>query len=549
MKKHKILAVMLCLVILSGSMTVCGKTVDVDETKTQLYVAITEGGAGQAWFTDLKNAFEAEYAEESFEEGKTGVEVFPQWGKEEYQNNQVLADLQSGSKDNQVYMITNNDYNTFVANNLWLDITDIVKNKAQESETMTIEEKLFDGYKTFYSNEYQKTTNPAYGNYYALPATETLLGINYDMDLFDERNYYFYENGFKGSGTKASGPDGIPGTLDDGLPSTYAELKQLIEEIEIDGYVPFTWTSLSGYLEEFVASVMIAEAGEEFKVNYSFAGEITREDGTKVQITEKNGYELINMKGRKYAVQVAYDFGTNGTWSSAKAFDTNQTHIKAQQEYIWGGTGNITRCAMIIEGSWWENEADSIGAFDQINIEIGDRRYGFMPFPKENGNPKGEGNTFLSSTDKSIIAINAAVAGTKYERLSKLFVQFCMRDDILSMYTASTGILRPYEYKLSKEQYAGLTTYAQTVCGLLTEPANEVIPFNIAPNRMRVEQNSYLVNLSRMKSHTKTGDYDNLISNFKNNSGLDVEYIYDGLLSVYTQSEWNSKLAGKGYWD
>ena len=549
MKKHKILAVMLCLVILSGSMTACGKTVDVDETKTQLYVAITEGGAGQAWFTDLKNAFEAEYAEESFEEGKTGVEVIPQWGKEEYQNNQVLADLQSGSKDNQVYMITNNDYNTFVANNLWLDITDIVKDKAQESETLTIEEKLFDSYKTFYSNEYQKTTNPAYGKYYALPATETLQGINYDMDLFDERNYYFYENGFKGSGNKASGPDGIPGTLDDGLPSTYAELKQLIGEIEIDGYVPFAWPSLSGYLEEFVASVMIAEAGEEFKVNYSFDGEITREDGTKVQITEENGYELINMKGRKYAVKVAYDFGTNGTWSSAKAVDTNQTHIKAQQEYIWGGTGNIARCAMIIEGSWWENEADSIGAFDQINIEIGDRRYGFMPFPKENGNPNGEGNTFLSSTDKSIIAINAAVAGTKYERLSKLFVQFCMRDDILSMYTASTGILRPYEYKLSNEQYAGLTTYAQMVYGLLTEPTNEVIPFNIAPNRMRVEQNSYLVNLSRMKSHTKTGDYDNLISNFKHNSGLDVSYIYDGLLNVYTQSEWNSKLAGKGYWD
>ena len=58
MKKYKILAVMLCLAILSGSMTACGTTEDVDETKTQLYVAITEGGAGQAWFTELKNAFE-----------------------------------------------------------------------------------------------------------------------------------------------------------------------------------------------------------------------------------------------------------------------------------------------------------------------------------------------------------------------------------------------------------------------------------------------------------------------------------------------------------
>lgn len=88
-----------------GACNGLGKKVQgINKNQTQLYVAVLEGGAGREWFNDLKEAFEAEFATEEFETGKTGVQIVETWGKEEFNAGTVETDLVSGSKDYNVYI-------------------------------------------------------------------------------------------------------------------------------------------------------------------------------------------------------------------------------------------------------------------------------------------------------------------------------------------------------------------------------------------------------------------------------------------------------------
>jgi hypothetical protein len=233
----------------------------INKNQTQLYIAVTEGGSGRKWFNDLKDAFQKAYATTTeFETGKTGVQIMETWGKEEFNEGTVETDLMSGSKDYNIYIGSLN-YASAVNKDLLLDISDAVEGKATEEETQSIAGKMHEEYRKYYSNSYLPETNKNYGKYFGIPTNDAVVGINYDMDLFDEKNWYFYENGFKGTGKKAAGPDGISGTTDDGLPATFDEFKQLVNAITVTPKItPFTWTSISGYLKDFLTSVFAADA-------------------------------------------------------------------------------------------------------------------------------------------------------------------------------------------------------------------------------------------------------------------------------------------------
>ena len=74
-----VLAALLIFVIVFGSIGCIGngggETEEIDPTRTQLYVANYNGGAGTVWIENMKTAFEEECKKESFEPGKTGVQI------------------------------------------------------------------------------------------------------------------------------------------------------------------------------------------------------------------------------------------------------------------------------------------------------------------------------------------------------------------------------------------------------------------------------------------------------------------------------------------
>jgi len=76
MKMKKILSAILVVLLAIGLMSACGpKGPGIDINKTQLYVNVFYAGLGDRWLEAYAKAFEEYYANESFEPGKTGVEV------------------------------------------------------------------------------------------------------------------------------------------------------------------------------------------------------------------------------------------------------------------------------------------------------------------------------------------------------------------------------------------------------------------------------------------------------------------------------------------
>lgn len=162
-------ATLLATTILA-SLTGCGarggNTEEVDSKKTQLYVGYYYAGLGKEWIQQAKALFEEKYADESFEEGKTGVQVVLDLDKAGLNGGDLLNTIKS--KRDQVFFVENADYYSFAdeGNLKVADITDIVTSKV-DGEDITIEDKLDAKSKAYYNLGTEDSPK-----YYALPYYE-----------------------------------------------------------------------------------------------------------------------------------------------------------------------------------------------------------------------------------------------------------------------------------------------------------------------------------------------------------------------------------------
>ena len=108
----KIISILLMVCLLLSFFSACGPQDTIDETKTQLYVGIFEGGVGTAWLDDLVLGFEEKYKDVSFEQGKTGVEIKISESKTDYSNTQLLANMPY--RKEEVFIVNDCNYRSFV---------------------------------------------------------------------------------------------------------------------------------------------------------------------------------------------------------------------------------------------------------------------------------------------------------------------------------------------------------------------------------------------------------------------------------------------------
>ena len=92
------------------------------------------------------------------------------------------------------------------------------------------------------------------------------------------------------------------------------------------------------------------------------------------QITFENGYELQQQAGRYYTLKFV-----ENVLSKKDNFKIIDTHINAQKSFVRGGIANDQPIAMILEGSWWENEAKD--AFNDL-ADNGLERHNYAVMPK-----------------------------------------------------------------------------------------------------------------------------------------------------------------------
>ena len=505
-KSVRILSLFLCLLMLCSVMVGCRRDDNTDQTvektKTQLYVKYYNGGFGDEWLNRLCAEFEAMYADVSLEDGKVGVQIM-----KEFNRGQLTGPDGLKGNRNNVYLMENIDYYTYVASGMLLDLSDVVGDYAvtgkDTKESITrISGKIFPSYDEFLNVS---------GKYYGLPLFETSINLNYDIDMFEERGLYFAAGKTAEDFTEADfaderkvsslfvnnrddarsdGPDGKPSTSDDGLPATYKDFRALTIYMKIAGVTPFVWNGFeTGYLTGLVNDMWANNEGaDQMKLNFTFDGTantlvqtdangkvMRNADGSvklmdATAISESNRALLQLQKGKLDALSFArllLDDGLGNPNSSnyySRSFDSGFSNINAQDCFLDPDANGVDPIGFLVDGGWWYNEA-----------KVSDRNIGILPLPKVDASHIGEPNTKVS--DRSSLIFVSSETPAAVQPAAKAFVSFLQSDYAMELYTKYTNTFRAMDYTLSGDTLASMSTYGKSVYATRNSADTTVLPW------------------------------------------------------------------------
>lgn len=459
MKLKKIVAMTLA-VVTAVSMAGCGakRTNEVDSSKTTLYVGNFNGGIGDEWLKSAIAKFEEKYADTSFEDGKKGVQILIGDNNKTTMVGPELEKIISTSQ-NEVFFTESVYYYDWVAKGLVKDITDAVTTPLTEfGEDKSIQDKMD-------SDVSEAMTVD--GKVYALPFWEGYYGFVYNATLFDEKGWYLTDDGSftNASGKLGKGPDGKAGTYDDGMPATYDDFFKLLEKINKDNVTPVQWAGASPDYFTWLMGALFAdyEGYDDLMLNYTLEGETDlvklntlkagslAYDTEKVKITPTNAYELARQEGYVYTLNFAQTLlQSNGYYDANSCLSGSYKQQDAQLAFVRNATTTSNKpVAIMIDGSWWENEAGN--AFKETYGSKATKydnqmEMKWMPLPKATKKQVGSENVMVSPLD-SYCFLNANIADSKLE-VAKKFLQFCHTDAMMCEFTETTGVVKPYDYEV-----------------------------------------------------------------------------------------------------
>lgn len=494
-KLTKLMALMLSAVIVASVSACGGKGKTEDPTKAHLYVFNYNGGIGSDWLYEAEARFEQVYANYSFDGGKTtGVDVHVEIGKNKIGS---LAE----SKYNILFEegVPVNDY---IAQDLLLPITDVVKSPlntilGNSSENKTIEDKLEARQIAAYTAKG--------GDYYYLPHYECYYGLTYDRNVFKKKSLFITRDGGWTNGNDADilsvGSDGIKGTYDDGLPSSYEEFFNLMDRMLNRTVVPFIWSGqYQTYLNILVAGIWAAYAGaDQLMLNVNFDSQATgatvkNETVTGItngeptirldEITSENGYLTSWQAGKFYGYKVLNKILSNSDYYSDEITGV-LTHLEAQQSYIYSDLENKP-IGMLIDGSYWYNEAKAMFAMSQREFpdKGANRDFRWMPLPVQAEGQVQEGKGRKNTMVSPLLAysyVNGNIRNDEVKvKLAKEFLKFLYTDKELQNFTLSTNCAKGVNYELTVDQQAKLTNFGKSLY-TMKQASDIVEPVSASP--------------------------------------------------------------------
>ena len=536
--------------------------VEKDETKSQLNVSCWNGGFGVEWLDAIATRFEDKYKDHSFESGKKGVQITIIPNRSNVYD--AFATNIISSEDNEIAISEQCNYNGFVVKNTAIDITDAVTTPLTEyGETRSIADKLSAEDRAYYGVESEK--------YYGLPWYESIFGLQYDKDLFEEEHFYFAAEGLGDSDgfitrsdmKRSNGPDGIEGTSDDGLPATYDDFFKLCDRISDQGMTPVSWAGVAPvYLNNFLLALAADYEGyDQMKLNYSLSGtavdivDSINADGSvnlksATEINNSNGYLLKQQAGYYYGLKFLErllntkkaDGKTYKYYDPTKSASETRSQKQAQSDFLRGRfSESVQTTAMLIDGTWWYAEASA--TFKQMASIPGassiERNIGFMPLPKVDESRLATA-TYLNSWMTSV-NISAAIPASKIP-LAKQFIRFMHTDQSLSEFTRITSGVRPFSYSLTDEDEKQTSPYAREVLTVHNSNTAEnptiVNPWsrnNLVLNNL----GDFMVNDQVFHSNVKNVGY-TIVFNAMYKYGVSAKDYFGGLGAYYTQSFWEN---------
>jgi len=531
----------------------------IDTSKSQLYVGVHDGGYRMNWLETWGRKFEELHKETEFEEGKKGVEVIPSFGG--YALDATTLSLTS--QLNEIVFTEQANYYGFIRNNTAYDITDWVTTPLTEyGESKSISEKLSPWDREYFGQ------NSVVPQYYGVPWYSAFMSINYDIELFNDRGFFFAAEGHGDSDgfiideytPKSLGPDGRTGvdaetgkdySADDGTPATYDEFFKMCDKMVMDGVTPIIWAgSVQGYVTQLLDSLVAdAEGYNKMSINYTFEGTvdnlidtiengiITYEKSTKID--EENGYLLQKQAGKYYGLKFLHrlittknDDGTPKYYNYNDSFSMSFSHKAAQTKFLQSKYRG-SAIAMLIDGTWWYNEASDTframsgtsGAGQKV------RQLGILPIPKPDESFVGQESTLMSSWTTAVV-VRKNISPSKIE-LAREFYRFIHTDENLSTFVSDANGIRPFDYELTEDARADSSPYALQQYTLYNN-VNMVNPYSAHP----IVRN-YLSLLRGYNTVIEVNSYADVTTAF--NEGYSAEDYFFGLSKYMRPDSWRTK--------
>ena len=483
-----------------------------DSSTTVINISLFGGGIGRKWLDNSAERFRELVKDVEYTEGKKGVsfEIVSTTGvKVKNLSEQGCHILGASGRYS--------DYFAEIQKGAVMDITDVLTDDLGEwgEPGVTIESKL--------PAEYRDAFKGNDGKYYMIPAAETYLAASYDIDLFVKQGlylakaemgteftsdllpgqtYYFTGN----SAYKTVGNDGIAGTDDDGLPTTLNELVAQCAYIKskriacfsspgIGAHIDYSntlidavWTGLAGYEQRSAVTTHVGTV--EYATGVSDV-ELWPGTGIKAPVTETvtlkgdstDGYKAINEAARYYAfafMELAYQQG----WFYNRYTESNYTHKEAHRAFILNGVGGMDKIASHVEGTWWYNEAEGYGLFNDYKVLSGTgkdyKNIGHWSMPTSVGNdvvtgPENARDQVVTNPFNSHMLINGNlddVPGNEgLIQACKDFIKFLCTDAELQAFTATTGSAKAFfDYEITEDVLKELSPYQQELMRLRSNP-------------------------------------------------------------------------------
>ena len=518
-------ALILTLTATATAFTACGGNGNTGNT-TELKVVKYNGGIGGEWLEDLKTSFEAKYKDVSLEDGKTGVTVTIVPDKT------VVESMFGRGNHVIVYQCCNID--SLRNSDYLLDIGDAVTGK-----TVTVKDKVstYDtAIETRLSDSQKQLLSSGNGSYYAVPHYETFGGIYYDVDLFNEMKWYFantVNNTFisNGSATKSNGPDGVQGTVDDGLPATYTQFYALCDKISESMKPLISAGSVKRYLNFLATEAYLCLAGKSASYHYTLdSGSDTvnyitdidayvanNDNGVESATINSDTLYKLSQQAEKYQALNLLDTlmsaeeGAKLKYFTDSSIGESRTNTDAQKEFIFGDEiPAYQNAAMIVEGNYWVNEAKTHLQSYEKRHGGKTKNYAYMPLPAvistatEITPEQGVNSYTLTDQAECYMMIDKKSVGDNSVliNLAKDFIMFANTEENLKAFTKKTGVTKALTYDMTDAEVSELSSIGQSIWKAKKKASEKGLLFYFGSNNAKYLKYSDYLSLNNSQGKT-----------------------------------------------
>ena len=377
----------------------------------------------------------------------------------------------------------------------------------------------------------------------------------------------------------SAGPDGRYETADDGLPATYDEFYALLDRMSRT-VVPIIWTGANpGYADNLTSSLFQDYMGvEDVKIYYHMnsgemdelvkfdaSGNILKNSDGSIQTesvmiddVKEKGYEVQRHIGKYYALQFANKIANKaGQWTHDACYGKTVSQLGAQTLYLTEGhttTGGEKQIAMIIDGTWWQQEANS--TFEVIekkdpSLAKDNRNFGMLYLPNANieklieKNINGEKNVIVAANDSLVFINDNLREDSPALKVSKVFLSYFNNEKCINIFTKNTNMLRAMNVEYSESAKQDMSPYGRNLINY-GENVDIIYPYGsnevVNSNKIIFENTHDAWNWHMETTLTKEQYYPITTFHDYREEGLTPEIYFYGMYHYYKDIVWENKL-------